>query len=645
MNKCVKRLIESLFDDDFEDIVDNRDDLSSDFAGKIMKNMLKYCESYLTEQTFSNSYIDIKNVVDKKVHSEVEGSTVAFYYETKKPEEPKVYLTHVSFRRLNDAQKFIDELNEFSISNVLLRYNLEVGRYVNAKDSDAINNIIDLKNINFISVGLKGVYPKNFYVNGDDLKEEKLYSTVFEEHNYYYKGDVDINLLRCWIDNETIDIESTDSISLMECYNMNDYSFIKKVNNTFRNATYSYKGLPKTGNLTGLPNGKYRAQIEFNDERTVNEPYQPLDGKVKINFVGFPSNCSEFTARIRQMPWRILPYMSFEGITMQNLPKFNFEAGGFPGKNYGIMIQLGPYKFEANCRRWKPTKPQWKTILTSKDWFLDCYSSKNGPHREYVEPDNKEAQETFIKEKSKIDSVNKRTEDKKEDAELMKENCIKYLKAGATYFGNNWVIRIKSLGDRFISYTLMKRLSITDGHRTYEAFCKWLDHTSFKLEKGGTETLRDVIVKPVEERRAKIVEQRKEEAKQLRKELRNKAKENNVVKQTSDETNNDEIQPVKKRRGRPRKSDITAKNNTEVNSENNNGTEVTNNSNVKIYDYSDRAIAIYGDYKDILPIKDKLKEIGCRYNKFLNINGVKTPGWIVSAKKRAEVEKIINNKN
>ena len=124
---------------------------------------------------------------------------------------------------------------------------------------------------------------------------------------------------------------------------------------------------------------------------------------------------------------------------------------------------------------------------------------------------------------------------------------------------------------------------------------------------------------------------------------RNKAKENNVVKQTSDETNNDEIQPVKKRRGRPRKSDITITNNTEVNSENNKETEVTNNSNVKIYDYSDRAIAIYGDYKDILPIKDKLKEIGCRYNKFLNINGVKTPGWIVSAKKRAEVEKIINN--
>ena len=91
MNKCIKRLVESLFDDDFEDIVDNRDELSSDLADKITKNMLTYCESYLTEQAFSNSYyIDIDNAVDKKVHSEVEGSTVAFYYEIKKPEEQKV---------------------------------------------------------------------------------------------------------------------------------------------------------------------------------------------------------------------------------------------------------------------------------------------------------------------------------------------------------------------------------------------------------------------------------------------------------------------------------------------------------------------------------------------------------------------------
>ena len=78
MNKCVKRLIESLFDDDFEDIVDNRDDLSSDLAGKITKNMLTYCESYLTEQAFSNSYyIDI--IAGPIVKQGAEGEMTSLY--------------------------------------------------------------------------------------------------------------------------------------------------------------------------------------------------------------------------------------------------------------------------------------------------------------------------------------------------------------------------------------------------------------------------------------------------------------------------------------------------------------------------------------------------------------------------------------
>ena len=72
---------------------------------------------------------------------------------------------------------------------------------------------------------------------------------------------------------------------------MNDYSFIKKIHTLFDSYVYSYKELPKTGNLIGLPNGKYRIQLEFRDIFNRNEPYQPLDGKVKINFVGLPSNC------------------------------------------------------------------------------------------------------------------------------------------------------------------------------------------------------------------------------------------------------------------------------------------------------------------------------------------------------------------
>lgn len=62
---------------------------------------------------------------------------------------------------------------------------------------------------------------------------------------------------------------------------MNDYSFIKKINTLFRNYVYSYKELPKTGNLIGLPNGKYQIQLVFRDLSNINDPYQPLDGKVK----------------------------------------------------------------------------------------------------------------------------------------------------------------------------------------------------------------------------------------------------------------------------------------------------------------------------------------------------------------------------
>ena len=80
---------------------------------------------------------------------------------------------------------------------------------------------------------------------------------------------------------------------------MNDYSFIKKINTSFRNTVYSYKELPKTGNLIGLPNGKYQIQLDFSAfDGNINEPYQPLDGKVKINFVGLPSNYIKLGVKI-----------------------------------------------------------------------------------------------------------------------------------------------------------------------------------------------------------------------------------------------------------------------------------------------------------------------------------------------------------
>ena len=256
---------------------------------------------------------------------------------------------------------------------------------------DTINNIRDFKNINFVGGSLSGVTPKNLYFDYNSIKKEKLFKSVFNnKYPYHYQGNIWFR--SCCIDNETTVIKSVDEITFWNCQNINDYSFIKKIDTLFDNYVHSYKELPKTGNLIGLPNGKYRIQLEFRDLSNINEPYQPLDGKVKINFVGLPSNCIELGVRIDvESPEKILPYMSFEGITNKILPNFYFSVDGFSDKIKipGVRIQLGPYKFKVRQDIWRPTQQQLEKIIKLKDWFLDCYTLEDGPHREYIKSNKK----------------------------------------------------------------------------------------------------------------------------------------------------------------------------------------------------------------------------------------------------------------
>ena len=375
MNKCIKRLVESLFDDDFDDIVNHNDEVTTRV---LMEIKLPYCESYLSKQCG-----------DEPVYSEtdINTGTVAFY--TKGDRNKKNYLVDVKFLSTNAFQKFIDELYRWDIKNVLLIYNI-VGGKRGCDMKEAINNIRDFKNINFVGGTLCGITPKNLYFDYNSIKKEKLFKSVFN-NKYHYMDQGNLWFNSCWFDNETTVIKSIDEINLCNCQNMNDYSFIKKINTSFRNTVYSYKELPKTGNLIGLPNGKYRIQLEFRDLDNINEPYQPLDGKVKINFVGLPSNCIVDVNIDVQSPEKILPYMSFEGITNKILPNFYFSVDGFSDKIKipGVQIQLGPYKFKVRQNIWCPTQQQLEKIIKLKDWFLDCYTLEDGPHREYIKPDKK----------------------------------------------------------------------------------------------------------------------------------------------------------------------------------------------------------------------------------------------------------------
>ena len=94
MNKCIKRLVESLFDDDFDDIVNHNDEVTT-IAREIIKIKLSYCESYLSEHS--------RQCIGRgeHVYSEIDQNTdtVAFYI--KGDRNKKDYLVNVDFLSTN----------------------------------------------------------------------------------------------------------------------------------------------------------------------------------------------------------------------------------------------------------------------------------------------------------------------------------------------------------------------------------------------------------------------------------------------------------------------------------------------------------------------------------------------------------------
>ena len=90
MNRCIKRLVESLFDDDFDDIVNHNDEVTT-ITREMVKIKLPYCESYLSKQC------EYKHVYSE---TDINTGTVAFY--TKSGRNKKNYLEKVKFPSAND---------------------------------------------------------------------------------------------------------------------------------------------------------------------------------------------------------------------------------------------------------------------------------------------------------------------------------------------------------------------------------------------------------------------------------------------------------------------------------------------------------------------------------------------------------------
>jgi hypothetical protein len=60
---------------------------------------------------------------------------------------------------------------------------------------------------------------------------------------------------------------------------------------------------------------------------------------------------------------------------------------------------------------------------------------------------------------------------------------------------------------------------------------------------------------------------------------------------------------------------------------------------IRLVPYSDKSFALFGDTK---PKKDLLLSLGGKFNSYLKVNNVITPGWIFSKKREDAVRKALS---
>ena len=584
------RLYEGLFDDD-EDLFSTDDDVL-DTIEKINKDeSLKDITKLIGEVYFQQQFYwgDTKPI-ESKVYTEYEDNNIVFYYKSKRGKE---YINSISFTEqyIDHIQNIINKLSDLGFQYVF--FYLTIKNYKNIKD-------IDFKDIQFQSYNLTRINIHNLIVDFSHQKTHKFAKYT----KSYMSTDLNIYFYKCNI-TDTVIINDTDNIQLQDCTNINDYSFIKHISNSLTLSFNSSDTFPKCNCLQGIPTNSYKLHIEYTEDTNHYKDVQNIQ-----SLKGIHNNLTEIKLETKEYPWYILHNISLEGLTEDLLKKFSFIAWRFRGADLPVNMQLGPYNFQVKARKWHPTKPQYETILKTKNWFMDCYLDQ--PHKPYVEPEYDLEDKDIKKQLGKVNKINQQREDAKEDLEKMVNLLKKTIKENDVLYGNVWKLFIRKIKDKGIQYTIQKRWSVDQNFETFENFIRKQllnDNRTWKLTSKTGPLLKDIVCKPVQEERQKILEKRKKQEK--------KQKELEKLQKVIDK---------KKNKIKTSEPDIKQEK------------PVQTNSNIEIIDYSDRAIAVIGD---TYSIKDQLKELGARWNSGLTINGKKTKGWILSKRKKSDVENLI----
>lgn len=599
MNKDIKYIVEGLLDDflddsDEQDIYQGFTEVALQETVKLIKEILKY-----NNNSFFNSKLQLDTI-----KYELTNNVLSYYYINKdgKKEEISTLQYTSKMGSLHIFQKlfeFLSQCNDISYIKLVIIINMtQTFHYQEFKYDDIKNyDVLDFYDLNFERLSLTGVNAKNIII-------DESYKNKQDISNYPQ------NFSQCILNN--IQIKDVYRLNLSYVYDINDYSFIKNIREQL-SLDISTVTMPQTNSLKGLPNGNYNIRLNYN-----NRHYEIIPENTIFSLEGIPTSIDSLKVRTNK---QLLPYFSFKGITdsMIKNNRFTLEAGGFGGKRHPYIIQLGPYKIEFGGRTWKPTKPQLLGIITANDWFLDCYVKGAQPNKEYVpsfEVDQDQLEKIQQKEKQKQDNKEQKKQDNIEDTQLKINRIKKVIQVGDIFNRREegyYVFEILEMSDKNIKYKQFYKTENTYIKLwTYEKFLEYFVEPWSKLyfnQKG--ESLYDLIIKPVEKRRARIIKKRKEELKVIKKLEKEQAKQQ--LKNNSD----NQEQEVEVQQQTPK-------------------------LNIEIVDYSEKALALFGD---TYQIKDKLKELGAYYNKHLKYKTGLKPGWVISKKKKEQVEQIINGDN
>lgn len=278
--------------------------------------------------------------------------------------------------------------------------------------------------------------------------------------------------------------------------------------------------------------------------------------------------------------------------------------------------------------KWGPNKQELKDILLTKDFFLDCWTQKSGPHKEYVPPKESSAKlDLNLKDAARQNKAQEQKEkDAKADMDLMIAKAKELLEEKhkyETFSKTRWFYVIEMNDDtiKVNYYSTIKGLG--SGKFKWDAFIKkFICGYGYLMD--DQQSLYDLIYMPVKERRDKILIGRERQAKRQRKQDV-KAYRQELKKEKQGITSSEEEE-------------------TQELSFDQDAEEIINNQvkikpdDIEVVDYSERAYAVFGNTYDL---RNQLKEIGASYNKWLKYGNGKKPGWIIGKRKKEELEKII----